>query len=286
MATAATLPVGRQARRQDNRRQQLLDAAARRFCAFGYDATSMRDIAGDVGMHAGSMYYHFPSKEELLVAVHEEGIRRVSAAVETAIASEREPWRRLEAFAAAHLGVLLDGGDYAQVVIRELPREPERVRHGLVRLRDRYESLAARLVEALPLAAGVDRRALRLLLMGALNWSQTWYRPGGQTPEAAVTEGGIVLSLQDIFEVLPELPHRVGAILVDSEVTEIVPEQTPDQELHRHLDLLTPEPMAWEDPRYEALRLEAGWIPPSETFQPPPIDVHLTVTIRKGMASA
>jgi AcrR family transcriptional regulator len=188
MATAATVSVGRQAgrqsRRQDNRRPQLLDAAARRFRAFGYDATSMRDIAGDVGMHAGSMYYHFPSKEDLLVAVHEEGIRRISAAVETAIVAEHEPWRRLEAFAAAHLGVLLDGGDYAQVVIRELPREPEQVRCGLVRLRDRYERLAAGLVEALPLSTGVDRRALRLLLMGALNWSQTWYRPGGEPPQA------------------------------------------------------------------------------------------------------
>ena len=177
-------PVRGQARRQDNRRQQLLDAAARRFREFGYDATSMRDIAGDVGMHAGSMYYHFRSKEELLVAVHEAGIRRITEAVEAAIEGEQEPWRRLEAFAAAHLGVLLDGGDYAQVVIRELPREPERVRRGLVRLRDDYESVVLRLIEALPLGPGVDRRAFRLMLMGALNWSQTWYRPGGEAPEA------------------------------------------------------------------------------------------------------
>ncbi len=177
-------PVRGQARRQDNRRQQLLDAAARRFREFGYDATSMRDIAGDVGMHAGSMYYHFRSKEELLVAVHEAGIRRITEAVEAAIEGEQEPWRRLEAFAAAHLGVLLDGGDYAQVVMRELPREPERVRRGLVRLRDDYESVVLRLIEALPLGPGVDRRAFRLMLMGALNWSQTWYRPGGEAPEA------------------------------------------------------------------------------------------------------
>jgi hypothetical protein len=52
------------------------------------------------------------------------------------------------------------------------------------------------------------------------------------------------------------------------------------------LDLLTFEPMGWEDERYEALRREAGWTPPSETFQPPPLEVHLTLTIRKGAASA
>ena len=52
------------------------------------------------------------------------------------------------------------------------------------------------------------------------------------------------------------------------------------------LDLLTFEPMGWEDERYEALRREAGWTPPSETFQPPPMDIVLTLTIRKGAASA
>lgn len=182
MAAAAAQPAP--ARRQDNRRQQLLDAAARRFREFGYAATSMRDIAGDVGMHAGSMYYHFPSKEELLVAVHEEGIRRIGAAVEEATARAYDPWARLEAFAQAHLGALLDGGDYTQVVIRELPREADAARPELVALRDRYEADLTALVEALDLPAGADRRAFRLMLMGALNHSPTWYRPGGDDARA------------------------------------------------------------------------------------------------------
>ncbi len=57
-------------------------------------------------------------------------------------------------------------------------------------------------------------------------------------------------------------------------------------EMGSDLDLLTLEPMAWEDKRYEALRREAGWTPPSDTFQPPPLEVQLTVKIRKGIASA
>ena len=52
------------------------------------------------------------------------------------------------------------------------------------------------------------------------------------------------------------------------------------------LDLLTFEPMAWEDKRFELLRREAGWTPLSETFQPPPLEVQLTVKIRKGAVSA
>ena len=40
------------------------------------------------------------------------------------------------------------------------------------------------LVMALPLAASMDRTLWRLQLLGALNWTPTWYRPGGKSPKA------------------------------------------------------------------------------------------------------
>jgi len=175
-----------EAPRRDNRRPQLLDAAARFFREQGYAAASMRDIAAAAGMKAGSMYYYFPSKADLLLAVHEEGIRRISDAVVEAVDAADGPWGRLQAAMTAHLNVLLDGGDYACVVIRELPTDPTgeegAVRTRLVPLRDAYEARFADLVDALPLAPGASRRYLRLMVLGALNWSQTWYRSGGDTP--------------------------------------------------------------------------------------------------------
>jgi len=170
--------------RRDNRRPQLLDAAARNFRKQGYAAASMRDIATDAGMKAGSMYYYFASKADLLIAVHEEGIRRISDAVDAAVsAAPDDPWSRLRAAMSAHLSVLLDGGDYTQVVIRELPYEEQAVRARLVPLRDEYEARFAALFDHLPVPVGVSRRHLRLMVLGALNWSQTWYRQGGDTPE-------------------------------------------------------------------------------------------------------
>ncbi len=181
--------------RAENRRQEILDAAAHRFAAEGYRATTMRDIAADAGLLAGSIYYHFPSKEDLLVAVHEEGVRRITAAVEAALDGPPEPWQRLERAATAHLEVLLGGSDYAQVVVRELPREPSPLRDRLVALRDGYDALFHRLVDDLPLGGGVDRGQFRLLLLGALNWTQTWYRPpgSGERPPSAIAAGFVAL---------------------------------------------------------------------------------------------
>lgn len=173
----------RGAPRIDNRSPKILDATARLFCLKGYSVTTMRDIAAESGMLAGSLYYHFASKEELLVAVYAEGVRRISESVRAALARDREPWARLEGVCAAHLAALLEDSDYAQVVIRVRPDDAPAVAARLIALRDDYECLFAEALNKLPLAHRTDRRSLRLMLLGALNWSQTWYRSGRDSPE-------------------------------------------------------------------------------------------------------
>lgn len=146
----------------------------------------MRDIAQAAQMLPGSLYYHFSAKEDLLVAVYEEGVRRISQGARSAAVARTEPWERLEAAAVAHLEALLGGSDYAQVVIRIMPKDVPKVASRLIRLRDGYERLFAELIAALPLAKETDRRMLRLMLLGALNWSQSWFRIDGKATPRSV----------------------------------------------------------------------------------------------------
>jgi AcrR family transcriptional regulator len=168
--------------RADNRLPQILDAAARLFRSQGFRGTSVRDIVREVDMLPGSLYYHFATKEDLLAAVYAEGVRRISARVRAAIDGTDDPWVRLETACVAHLEAILEDDDYAQVVIRVRPSDAPAAQPQLIALRDEYEALLARLVADLPLPRGTDRRTLRLMLLGALNWSQTWYQPGRDTP--------------------------------------------------------------------------------------------------------
>jgi AcrR family transcriptional regulator len=184
-APAATgAPPAAPARRASSRLPRLLDEAARAFAQRGFAAASVREIVEPVGMLPGSLYCHFPTKEALLAAVYEKGVERIGAAVDAAVAPLEDPWQRLEAACVAHLVSLLDQTDYSQVVIRVRPSDAPAAEAELVALRDSYEKRFARLVAALPLARPTDRAMLRLMLVGALNWSQTWYRAGrGATPE-------------------------------------------------------------------------------------------------------
>ncbi len=169
--------------RADNRLPQILDAAARLFRTQGFQGASVRDIVRAVGMLPGSLYYHFATKEELLAAVYAEGVQRISARVQAAIAARADPWQRLEAACVAHLEAILEDDDYAQVVIRVRPADVPAADARLIELRDQYEALIKRLIADLPLPRTADRRTLRLMLLGSLNWSQTWYRPGRDSPK-------------------------------------------------------------------------------------------------------
>lgn len=182
------MPVPNQASsrvpRQDSRRAQLLDAAAKLFAERGFHATSMRDIAKAVGMLSGSIYYHFESKDEMLLAVYEEGLRRVTEMVEAAVARQSDSWKRLEAACAAHLQALIAHRDYTQVMIRTLPDEAGAAGPRVRELRRDYDARFRKLIDDLTLPPDIDRHYLRLLLFGALNWSPVWYRRGGDPPEA------------------------------------------------------------------------------------------------------
>ncbi len=177
-------PPKAEARGGENRREALLDAAAAMFAAKGYDGTSIRDIAGAVGMLPGSLYYHFKSKEDLLLAVYRKGVARFEEAIAEALGqTPAEPWHAIEAACAAHLSTLLDGGDYARIVSPEFVRSfPPEVLPVLNTERDRYERHFEKLIAALPLGAETDRWLFKVSLFGSLNWSQTWYRKGHYTP--------------------------------------------------------------------------------------------------------
>ncbi len=169
------------------RRDEVLEAAAALFASRGYAATSIRDIAQQVGMLSGSLYYHFSSKEEILLEAHARGVQQVTEAVNEAIASSGDtPWEHVAAACRAHLQVLLGPSPFSQVITPQFPGSFEgAVRDTLLEQRQAYEQVFRDLVKALPLPDGADRRLFRLALLGALNWTQTWYRKdGGESPEA------------------------------------------------------------------------------------------------------
>jgi AcrR family transcriptional regulator len=160
-------------------REHLLAVAVREFSRKGFARTSVRDIAQAAGIQPGSLYHHFASKDDLFVAAHSAGMREVTRLVDAATARSHDPWERLEIAFTVHIRHLISGNDLtvwtgASLFLFESPEMQRQLRAE----RDRFEAVYRRLIADLPLPAGIDRSLLRLQLLGALNWTRTWYRPG------------------------------------------------------------------------------------------------------------
>ena len=178
-------------------RGRILSAAAAWFADHGYAATSIRDIAREVGVTVGAIYVHFASKDRLLAAVYEEGVRRIGEAVDGATRSVDDPWQRLEAAAAAHLKALLDNASFARVVVRVVPTDVPEAARDLERLRDGYEARFRSLIDTLDIAPTYDPTLLRLQLLGALNTTLTWYKRGSSRSSPRRIAQQFVATLRD-----------------------------------------------------------------------------------------
>ena len=166
------------------RRRHLLVAAAQAFYRHGYKGATLKGIAEAGGILPGSIYHYFRSKEDLYVQVHDEGFKDLNAAVTQALAHLTDPRRRLEAACAAHLRLLVGGDALAGFTGNTLVFTPniDMLNKRVIKVRDAYEARIRALVEALDLPARIDRTQFRLALLGALNWTQTWYRRGKKSP--------------------------------------------------------------------------------------------------------
>jgi AcrR family transcriptional regulator len=184
-AVPAKRPRGRPRKTLDerdegNRRQELIRAAARLFRRKGFDATSTRDIAAAVGMHAGSPFYHFKSKSALLYAVMEEGMQSAMARQLRVLAPADTPQRQLHRLIRSHFDTLHGPGrDFIPVMLYESRSLTPRQRTGIAKLQREYEALWMPALEALARAGrlGTDAHLARLLIFGALNWTAQWFDP-------------------------------------------------------------------------------------------------------------
>ena len=167
--------------RNNSRNQALLEAAASLFAHQGFKATSMRDIAKAVDMLPGSIYYHFDSKDSLLLAICESGVDQIANALDEAIAPLEDPWERLEAGVAALIRSVTKESAYTRVIFKVMPDEVPSHRKALVAFRDRFESTFRGLIEDLPLKPWVDKHLLRLMILGAGNHAQLWFSSKGKS---------------------------------------------------------------------------------------------------------
>ena len=163
------------------KRELILTEAAKLFKDRGYGGTSMRDLAGQVGMEAASMYNHIKSKDELLDSI----CFRISdtyisqlAAIEATDSSYRD---KIKALVRLHIQLMVEDGAAVSVANHDWKYLPEPRLTEFKQARKSYERGFAALIEA-GIAAGefrpVNASVALFTVLSAVRWVELWYRPG------------------------------------------------------------------------------------------------------------
>lgn len=174
-------PLATVADADGNRRADLIRVSARLFREKGFESTTIRDIAAEVGMRSGSPFYHFKSKQEILAAVMEEGLVAGLEATEKIMASTLSPREKFRTLVRSHLEtVLAEGHDFIPVLLYEWRSLPPDLQAHIIELKDRYDLQWQHMLNQLKQAKLIrdDGKVVRLLLLGAINYSAQWYKPG------------------------------------------------------------------------------------------------------------
>lgn len=145
---------------------------------------TLRGLAAAAGIEAGSIYYHFDSKDAIIVAVLADGIDGATAAVMQAIAKtgpDSSPIDKLDAALRAHLKYVVREGFASRLSsIRQLPA---RFRDHHMKQERAYAGIFGELLRDAEaegyIRPGYNLTAIRMLSMGALTWVAEWFDPKG-----------------------------------------------------------------------------------------------------------
>lgn len=185
-----------------SRREQIYEVAGALFSERGYHATSMRDLASQLGMQGGSLYAHISGKEELLVEIVNQAAQQFDASLLPLRSADLTPEEKLREAMRRHIEVVANNLESATVFFHEWKHLSPEAYGKVTAWRDTIDALYRDLVregiEKGVFKADLDVKMTAYLVLSAVNWTYTWYRPGGPLNAAQIADQFAAMLLEGL----------------------------------------------------------------------------------------
>ncbi len=158
--------------RAKKRHEQILDAALRVFAKKGYQDAAVDDIAVESSTSKGGVYFHFPGKQAIFMALLDRAAERLRGKIEEAIAREQEPVARADAALQAVFNSFASHRALARLFMIEAMGGGKDVQRRIADLHDEFAGIImVQLDEAVRRGAiePIDTRITATAWFGALN---------------------------------------------------------------------------------------------------------------------
>ena len=189
MATIPRKKVGRPPL-VENRKEMILETAARLFGKVGFEKCSMQDISEATGVSKGTLYHYFRTKQEIYDAIFLSTLRKMTAYVGNAIDTNANPRVQLVSFFRAHAEYFdTHYWDFNATMLGVAGVSSSALRQEAVELRDSYEGILRRIIRT-----GIDAGEFKIeepnmatrAALSLVNWMPRWYRPNGSKSAAEI----------------------------------------------------------------------------------------------------
>lgn len=187
--------------KKESKTEEVYAIAARLFATKGYHATRIQDIADELGMLKGSLYYYFDSKEDLLVRLVQSRLGEAHQVIRGIVEGEGDAAAKLQCAIQEHLRLYQQSAHiYALFYYENLSQINEATAQIVHRLTYEYERLWHELVQT-----GVHEGSFRhdldvaitvKAIMGMCNSTLLWYDPEGRLPIRSIAHHFSGLLLQ------------------------------------------------------------------------------------------
>ncbi|MFT3966675.1 MAG: TetR/AcrR family transcriptional regulator [Sphingobium sp.] len=172
------------------KREAILTAAVRMFNERGYHATSLDDVAAQLGVSKPVVYHYLGNKEQVLLQCMQRGLAELQAAFEVAKAEPGTGLDRLRRYLVGYAQVIM--ADFGRCVIRTGDEVLSPENRGLFRADKRkidgHFRVLLRQAADDGSAAVEDVRFAAFAMAGALNWPARWHKEDGPRPTAEIAE--------------------------------------------------------------------------------------------------
>jgi AcrR family transcriptional regulator len=162
---------------------EILDAALTLFHSKGYDATSVQDVAGSVGILKGSLYYYIDSKEDLLYGIISRVLNQLIPNLEQWRTLEGSGLQRITGFIEGYVLHIIANREPIGVMFRDYGGLSDTHRDTVLEMQRQYDTFLSELIiEGMSdgsVTADGDVGVTVNSIYGMANWTYRWYNQDG-----------------------------------------------------------------------------------------------------------
>lgn len=178
-------------RKVAKKKEDILRSASLVISRNGYQNATMEDIAAELLMTKGALYYYFKNKEEILYNCHDLILSAAMEQMEAIYQEELSSMDKMKKAIKTHLDIAIREKEVFNLIVKPEQLFSEDNIEEIIEKRDQYARIFDKII-----AEGVkrgeftvsDKKMARMIILGATNWVQVWYSPEGKFKKEKVED--------------------------------------------------------------------------------------------------